>query len=90
MNKTFDTIKLKQVSDRNADIFPIKNVVVSKAFKYKKTLGRYISNYKNYDLNSLNSECICSGYNSYIPHEHKHIVTGNMDIVKEIVDLVIS
>ena len=62
-------------------------IKISKVFKYPTHFERKLFNYKlvsqNYK-NYLDVDCYCGNdeYADYVDNHHKHIITGNLDIIE--------
>ena len=80
MNKSFNYINFTEILNRFQYCFPLKNIKIKKAFKYNKTLGRMIYNYK--DIKSILEPdyCNCQNNSYFIDKHHGHIITGDLDI----------
>ncbi len=88
-NKSMNDIKFSKIFSSNQSYFPINNLSIKKAFKYNKTMGRMIFNYNTFSKELVESPdenlCICNSdeYSNFIDKDLGHIVTGNLDIVKD-------
>lgn len=90
-NKELNNIKFNQIFHKYSNLLPIKNVKVLKAFKYSIPMGRKIFNYnkisREIDLdNDTNDNCLCdnSEFSTFINSHYGHILTGDINIVKDL------
>ena len=85
-NPIFNYINLTNIFERYESLLPIKNVNTKKAYKYPLPLGRRIYNYNilSKQLNtSVTCSCSESSYQPYIDPNHGHVITGNLNIIKD-------
>ena len=57
----------------------------STCFKYEKSIRADVTNYKEHILSNepiSNVNCFCSHYSDFIDPSVGHVITGNVDIVK--------
>ena len=70
---------------------PIKGIKMIKTFKYDKPLGRMIFNYNKFTKKLINDAEKCvyycgeNFYTDYVDTNHGHILTGNLNIVTDLV-----
>jgi len=87
-NKLFDLVNINNVIEKCKMLFPIKNMCnIQTTFSYGKTLKSIICNYNSHSMNleSIKAEeCYCSleKYSKFVDKDHKHIITGNLDIIE--------
>lgn len=88
-NQIFNKINLNTLlNDKNCQ-FPIKNLQITRTFKYPIAIGRKIFNYNSFSKNSSKSStfpCKCNepSLKKFVNTDHGHIITGNLNIVKDL------
>lgn len=83
----FDKIKFSNIFQNYNAIFPCKDTIIKKAFKYDIPFGRRIFNYnyfsKNINKFRENIQCFCNKteFSDFVNNDYGHILTGNTNIV---------
>ena len=91
-NKLVEQVNLSKVlrSKDVSNMFPVKNCQLAYpaiSYRWTKSIRSKVLNYKEVimDPNYININCHCKNYPSkYVDPHHKHIVTGDLDIVNDI------
>ena len=88
-NKLLDHINMTSLHNNEFCQFPIKNVHLSRTFKYPAPLGRKIFNSNSFSKSfssdtNFRCECNDSAYKTFINGGHGHIITGNLKIVSDL------
>ena len=93
-NKLVENINMKKILDQKEikKNFPIQNVNMNSpniTYSYTKTIRSNIVNYKDTTIlkytNSSNLQCCCKNYpQSFTDKHHKHIFTGDLNIVSNV------
>lgn len=82
--KSFSNLNISKILHDNLNIFPIKNCKIIPSFKYCRTLGSILFNYRNtvLDAEDCNSCNCCNFVNTpFFDDYHKHIITGNLNFI---------
>ena len=65
------------------ELFPVNNKLYSKpgiSYAYSQTIRSRITNYQNSLLTDTNI-CPCKDYPEFVDNHHKHVITGDLDII---------
>ena len=89
MHKYIDNLNISQIlhSQELISCFPIKETYPNISFRYSQTLGSMAFNYvkftKEIKVEDVDQyHCACDN-SSFKDEFHKHIVTGNLDILQD-------
>ena len=88
-NQVFNKININSIINDKSCLFPIKNLHISRTFKYTKTLGRKIFNHNSFCKNSFSLStfsCYCNDphLNDCIDNDTGHIFTGKLKIINNL------
>ena len=84
-NKNYDRIPLKRIVENCTKLLPIGDFRVSVAYKYRLPVGRKIFNYNSFSCNLKKTDmdtCDCNNMTGFTEPTLKHVITGNLDVIK--------
>lgn len=86
LQKSYENLKLNKCFSNASCYFPIKNSQVSVAFKYINPFSSKLFNYRQtaFSVTDDSVTCCCSNdeYIKYVDEFYGHVITGNLDILK--------
>lgn len=89
LHPSYDHFNFHDTISQLSNSFPIKDIKISKAFKYITPFGRTIFNYNDFcsklnsHRNSINCCCNDTHFNNFVDEHHKHIITGNLGLIED-------
>ena len=67
-------------------LFPVNDILFSKpsiSYKYSATIRAKVTNYQDVANNiHANHKCFCQDYEQFVDINHKHVITGDLDIIE--------
>lgn len=86
LDKDFECLKIPKTLHDLKYLLPTNNIKVSVAFRYCKPLRNLVCNYNYYskNLKKIGSlDCHCNDYKDFIDTSFGHIVSGDLNIIRD-------